>query len=62
MLFPLLRTMSRLGKKRDAEYRNLTERSQTIKSAVPELSFTFGLIVFGALGAVTLKRKLNRIS
>ena len=31
-------------------------------AAVPESSFTFGLIAFGALGAVTLKRKLNRIS
>lgn len=31
-------------------------------AAVPEPSFTFGLIAFGALGAVTLKRKLNRIS
>ena len=32
-------------------------------AAVPEPSFTFGLIAFGALGAgLTLKRKLNRIS
>ncbi len=32
-------------------------------AAVPEPSFTFGLIAFGAFGAgLTLKRKLNRIS
>lgn len=31
-------------------------------AAVPESSFTFGLLAFGALGGVTLKRKLNRIS
>ncbi|MGI2903134.1 hypothetical protein [Tolypothrix sp. VBCCA 56010] len=30
-------------------------------AAVPEPSFTFGLIAFGAFGAVTLKRKLNTI-
>ncbi|MBW4609215.1 MAG: PEP-CTERM sorting domain-containing protein [Hassallia sp. WJT32-NPBG1] len=32
-------------------------------AAVPEPSFTFGLIAFGALGAgLTLKRKFNIIS
>jgi hypothetical protein len=30
-------------------------------AAVPEANFTFGLLAFGALGGVTLKRKLNTI-